>query len=186
MATDSEKIIILDRDGVINEDSTEFIRSTQDWKPIPGSLEAIARFCHAGYRVLVATNQSGIGRGLFDFDDLAAMHDKMRRLLGELGGRIDGVFFCPHTPDDHCRCRKPEPGLFLDIGHRLGVDLSLVLAVGDSARDILAAHAVGARPILVRTGSGAEVEREGSIDLSGVLICDNLAAVADDLLGQRV
>ena len=185
MASDSEKILVLDRDGVINEDSPQFVRSSQDWKPIPGSLEAIARFCHAGYRVLVATNQSGIGRGLFDFDDLAAMHDKMRRLLGELGGRIDGVFFCPHTPEDQCDCRKPEPGLFRDIGQRLRIDLAQVIAVGDSARDILAAQAVDARPILVRTGSGAALERGGGIDLSDVLICDNLAAVADELLGQR-
>lgn len=186
MPSDSEKLIILDRDGVINEDSVEFVRSSQDWKPIAGSLEAIARFSHAGYRVVVATNQSGIGRGLFDFDDLASMHDKMHRLLGELGGRIDGVFFCPHTPEAKCACRKPAAGLFQDIGKRLGISLSGVIAVGDSARDLEAARAVGARPVLVRTGSGTRVEREGETDLSDTPVYDNLAAVADSILVEKI
>jgi D-glycero-D-manno-heptose 1,7-bisphosphate phosphatase len=182
MTNNHEKLIILDRDGVINHDSPGFIRTPREWVAIPGSLEAIARFFHAGYRVLVATNQSGIGRGLFDFDDLAAMHDKMQRLLGELGGRIDGVFFCPHAPEAECPCRKPAPGLFRDIEKRLGIDLNGITVVGDSLRDLKAAQAVSARPVLVRTGTGAELERENPDELAGVSVYDDLAALANKVL----
>ena len=179
------KIVILDRDGVINEDSPDFIKSTQEWKPIPGSLEAIARLTHAGYRVLVASNQSGIGRGLFDFGALFAMHDKMHRLLAELGGRIDGVFFCPHTDDDRCDCRKPKAGLLLDIARRFQIELSSVPAVGDSLRDIQAARAAGARPILVLTGNGRETARDRPEELRGVEVYDDLLAFTAALLGQK-
>jgi D-glycero-D-manno-heptose 1,7-bisphosphate phosphatase len=179
------KIVILDRDGVINEDSPDFIKSTQEWKPIPGSLEAIARLTHAGYRVLVASNQSGIGRGLFDFGALFAMHDKMHRLLGELGGRIDGVFFCPHTDEDACDCRKPKSGLLRDIARRFQVDLGGVYSVGDSLRDIQAARNAGAKPVLVRSGNGLETLRDHSAELRGVEVYDDLLAFTTALLGQK-
>jgi D-glycero-D-manno-heptose 1,7-bisphosphate phosphatase len=179
------KLVILDRDGVINEDSPDFVKSTQEWKPIPGSLEAIARFNHAGWRVVVATNQSGIGRGLFDFGALFAMHDKMQRLLSELGGRLDGVFFCPHTPEDGCRCRKPGIGLFEDIAQRFQVNLAGVPAIGDSIRDVEAARNAGALPILVRTGNGTETLQRYPEQLSGVIVHEDLAAAAAALLGQK-
>ncbi|MGH8454164.1 MAG: D-glycero-beta-D-manno-heptose 1,7-bisphosphate 7-phosphatase [Nevskiales bacterium] len=179
------KLIILDRDGVINEDSPDFIKSTQEWRPLPGSLEAIARLCHAGWRVVVATNQSGIGRGLFDFGALFAMHDKMSRMLAEVGGRIDGVFFCPHTPEDNCRCRKPKTGLYEDIARRFQIDLANVPAVGDSIRDIRSAQDAGAMPILVKTGNGAETLREYAGQLAGVAVHDNLGSVAAALLAAK-
>jgi D-glycero-D-manno-heptose 1,7-bisphosphate phosphatase len=179
------KLIILDRDGVINEDSPDFVKSTQEWRPLPGSLEAIARLCHAGWRVVVATNQSGIGRGLFDFGALFAMHDKMSRMLAEVGGRIDGVFFCPHTPEDDCRCRKPKTGLHEDIARRFQIDLANVPAVGDSIRDIRSARDAGAQPILVKTGNGAETLREHADQLAGVTVHDNLGSVVAALLAAK-
>jgi D-glycero-D-manno-heptose 1,7-bisphosphate phosphatase len=179
------KLIILDRDGVINEDSPDFVKSTQEWRPLPGSLEAIARLCHAGWRVVVASNQSGIGRGLFDFGALFAMHDKMQRMLSEVGGRIDGVFFCPHAPEDNCNCRKPKTGLYEDIARRFQIDLASVPAVGDSIRDIRSARAAGARPVLVRTGNGAATLREYPEELSGVAVYDSLDSAATALLADR-
>ncbi|HAJ91629.1 MAG TPA: D-glycero-beta-D-manno-heptose-1,7-bisphosphate 7-phosphatase [Gammaproteobacteria bacterium] len=148
------RLIILDRDGVINEDSDEFIKSPTEWSPIRGSLEAIARLHHAGWRVVVATNQSGIARKLFDLDTLARIHETMHRRVIETGGLIDAVFFCPHGPDDNCSCRKPLPGMFYDIAARLRIDLQGVPAIGDSLRDIQAAQAAGATPLLVKTGKG--------------------------------
>jgi len=148
------QLIILDRDGVINEDSDDFIKSPTEWTPIRGSLEAIANLHRAGWRVVVATNQSGIARQLFDLDTLARIHETMHRQVIESGGQIDAVFFCPHGPDDACRCRKPLPGLFHDIAERLRIDLKGVPAIGDSLRDIQAAQAAGASPILVKTGKG--------------------------------
>ncbi|MFZ5483076.1 MAG: D-glycero-beta-D-manno-heptose 1,7-bisphosphate 7-phosphatase [Pseudomonadota bacterium] len=148
------KLIILDRDGVINHDSDQFIKSPDEWKPIAGSLEAIARLNQAGYRVVVATNQSGLGRGLFCMDTLNRIHAKMHKLVAMAGGRIDAVFLCPHPADADCECRKPKAGLFRDIAARYHLDLSGVPAVGDALRDLQAAEAVGARPILVRTGKG--------------------------------
>jgi D-glycero-D-manno-heptose 1,7-bisphosphate phosphatase len=148
-------LIIFDRDGVINEESAAYIKSPAEWRPIPGSLEAIARFNRAGWQVAVATNQAGVGRGLFDLDILTAIHRKMHAALAAVGGRIDLLVFCPHTPDDNCTCRKPEPGLLREIAERLSVSLTDVPAVGDSERDLAAARAVGARPILVHTGNGA-------------------------------
>lgn len=149
------RLVILDRDGTINEDSAEFVKSPSEWQPLPGALEAIARLNHAGWHVVVATNQSGLGRGLFDVATLNAMHAKMHAMLAAVGGRIDAVFYCPHAPDEQCRCRKPEPGLFEQIGERYGVDLQGVPAVGDSARDLVAAASAGCEPHLVLSGKSA-------------------------------
>ncbi|RCS58383.1 D-glycero-beta-D-manno-heptose 1,7-bisphosphate 7-phosphatase [Parvibium lacunae] len=157
------KLIILDRDGVINHDSDQYIKHPDEWVPLPGSLEAIARLTQEGYRVIVATNQSGIGRGLFDMATLNAMHDKMHRLVQGLGGKIDAVFFCPHTSEAQCVCRKPKPGLFQQIEERYGVSLKGVAAVGDSLRDLQAATALGCRPYLVRTGKGRKTEETGGL-----------------------
>lgn len=175
------RLIILDRDGVINEDSDAYIKSPAEWVPIPGSLEAIARLNHEGWRVVVASNQSGIARGLFDIEALMRINEKMQRAVAQLGGAIDAVFFCPHGPDDHCRCRKPKPGLLEDIGARLRVDLRGVPAVGDSRRDIDAALEVGALPILVRTGKGQQTLAKGT-GLLDVPVFDDLAGVVDSLL----
>ena len=175
------KLIILDRDGVINEDSDAYIKSPEEWRPIPGSLEAIARLSQAGYRVVVATNQSGVARGLFDLDTLMRMHDKMHRLVGDAGGQIEAVFFCPHGPDEGCGCRKPKPGMFTEIGRRLMVELDGVPAVGDSLRDLQAAEAAGATPILVRTGKGERTLAQPET-VTGIAVFDDLAAVADHLL----
>ena len=179
------KLIILDRDGVINEDSDDFIKSPEEFIPLPGSLEAIARLNHAGYTVMVATNQSGIARGLYDVGTLNRMHDKLRRLLANFGGHVDGIFYCPHGPDDNCACRKPKPGLMHDIADRLGVSLMGVPVVGDSLRDLQAARAVGAYPILVKTGKGETTLSKGK-DLDGVPVFDNLAACVEALLQQNL
>ena len=148
------KLIILDRDGVINYDSDQYIKSPAEWKPIPGSPEAIARLTQNGWRVVVATNQSGIGRGLFDMATLNAMHDKMHRIVNQAGGRIEAVFYCPDTDASKSWCRKPNPGMFHAISKRYNLPLTDVPAVGDSLRDLQAADAVGAQPILVMTGKG--------------------------------
>ena len=148
------KLIILDRDGVINIDSTQFIKSPDEWKPIPGSLEAIARLTREGWRVVVATNQSGLARGLFEMATLNAIHAKMHKAVAQAGGRIEAVFYCPHAADMECECRKPKAGLFNEIAARYGRDLQDVPAIGDSLRDLEAALSVGARPLLVRTGKG--------------------------------
>lgn len=155
------KLIILDRDGTINEDRDDFVKSAEEWVPIPRALEAIARLNHAGWHTVVATNQSGIGRGTYDMAALNAMHVKMNQLLAQQGGRIDAVFFCPHVPDDHCRCRKPLPGLFQQIGERFGVALEKVPVVGDTLRDLQAGAAVGCEPHLVRTGKAAALDDAG-------------------------
>jgi len=149
-------LIILDRDGVINEDSDDFIKSPDEWKPLPGSMEAIAQLKNAGWQIVVATNQSGIARKLFDLDTLHVIHDKMHRLAHEYGGGIDAIFFCPHGPKDGCDCRKPLPGLFTQISQRLNVSLENVPCIGDSLRDIQAAQTAGAQPVLVRTGKGTK------------------------------
>ena len=175
-------LLILDRDGVINEDSDAFIKSAAEWRPIPGSLEAIARFNRAGYTVVVASNQSGIGRRLFDLRALTAIHARMRRELVEVGGRIDAIFFCPHHPEAGCDCRKPQDGMFRQIAERFQVDLQGVAAIGDSHRDMEAARSAGASPILVLTGKGKKVA--DSARAEGIPIFSNLAAVADALLGH--
>ena len=175
------KLVILDRDGVINYDSDQFIKSPAEWKPIPGSLEAIARLCQAGWRVVVATNQSGVGRGLFDMDMLNGIHNKMHRAVQSAGGRIDAVFFCPHTAENKCSCRKPQPGMFQRIGETFKVDLAGVPAIGDSLRDLQAAAAVGARPILVLSGKGKKTQVAGGLP-EGTTVCTDLAAAVDQLL----
>lgn len=177
----SRPLIVLDRDGVINEDSKSFVKSADEWRPLPGSLDAIARLTRAGWRVVVVTNQSGLARGKFSYAALAAMHDKCARLLAPLGGRIDGWFFCPHGPDDGCRCRKPQAGLYAQAARALDCDFDSVPSVGDSARDLEAARAAGATPILVRTGNGAATEQTLAPD-SGVTVANNLADVVSDLL----
>lgn len=171
------KLVILDRDGVINHDSESFIKTPDEWRPIPGSLEAIARLNHAGYHVILATNQSGVGRGLFEVSTLNAIHDKMHRALAQIGGRIDAIFFCPHAQDSNCRCRKPKPGLLEEIARRFNVDLKDVPNIGDSLRDLQAAATVGASPMLVRTGKGAVTEREGNLP-PGTQVHDDLADAA--------
>lgn len=148
------KLVILDRDGVINFDSADFIKSPNEWRAIPGSLEAIARLNQSGYRVVVASNQSGIGRGLFDMAALNAINEKMHKALLRVGGRIDALFYCPHAQEAGCTCRKPLAGLFEQIGERFGVNLKGVPAIGDSIRDLECAAAVGAQPMLVLTGKG--------------------------------
>ena len=175
------KLVILDRDGVINYDSKQFIKSPAEWRPIPGSLEAIARLNQAGYKVVLATNQSGVGRGLFDMDTLNAIHDKMCRALQGCGGRIDAIFYCPHSVDAHCSCRKPKPGMYERIADCFNVDLSGVPAVGDSLRDLLAAAAVGAQPLLVLTGLGAQTVEAGGLP-DGTLVFPDLAAATEHIL----
>ena len=171
------KLVILDRDGVINLDSEQYIKSPEEWTPITGSLEAIARFTQAGFRVVVATNQSGLGRGLFDMATLNAMHDKMHKAVNQLGGRIDAVFFCPHAQNAGCVCRKPQPGMLVEIAERFNVALEGMPAIGDSLRDLQAANAAGARPILVLTGKGEQTLKAGGLP-EGTEIHRNLAAAA--------
>jgi len=171
------KLVILDRDGVINADSDQYIKSPEEWTPIPGSLEAIARLTQAGFRVVVATNQSGLGRGLFDMATLNAMHNKMHKAVNQLGGRIDAVFFCPHAQDAGCSCRKPQPGMLLEIAERFNLALAGVPAIGDSLRDLQAASAAGARPILVLTGKGRQTVKAGGLP-EGTEIHEDLAAAA--------
>lgn len=174
------KLIILDRDGVINYDSDQFIKSPEEWRPLPGSLEAIARLNQWGYRVVVATNQSGIGRGLFDMGTLNAIHDKMIKAAAQAGGRIEAIFFCPHPAESTCDCRKPKAGMLREIADRYNADLSGVPAVGDSLRDLLAAAAVDAQPILVLTGKGEKTRQDPKLP-ADTLIFRDLAAVAAHL-----
>jgi len=182
--TRQAKLIILDRDGVINYDSDQFIKSPDEWRPIPGSLEAIARLNHAGFRVVVATNQSGLGRGLFDMATMVAVNEKLHRALAHVGGRIDAVFYCPHAADSDCECRKPKPGLLMEIGQRFGADLTGVPCVGDSLRDLQAAQAVGAQPILVLSGKGEKTLREGNFPSNTVIFPDLAFAAAALLAGD--
>lgn len=178
------KLIILDRDGVINEDSDAFIKSPEEWRPIPGSLEAIARLCQADYRVIVATNQSGLGRKLFTIDALNAIHNKMQQAIANEGGQLHGIFFCPHGPKAGCDCRKPLPGLFQQISERFLNDLTDVPSIGDSLRDLQAASAAGARPILVRTGKGATTAKNPDLDPK-IPIFDTLSDAVDAILLQE-
>jgi D-glycero-D-manno-heptose 1,7-bisphosphate phosphatase len=182
------KLVILDRDGTINEDRDDYVKSADEWVPLPGSLEAIARLNHAGWHVVVATNQSGLGRGLFDMAALNAMHLKLNTLLAQQGGRVDAVFFCPHAPEDQCRCRKPLPGLFEQIGERYGVDLGVVPAVGDTLRDLQAASSAGCKPHLVRTGKSAGLDEAGleriRAQVPGLQIHADLGAFADALIAS--
>ena len=178
------KLIILDRDGVINQDSDAFVKNPDEWIALPGSLQAIARLTQADWTVVVATNQSGLARGLFDMDTLTAIHAKMRRELAAVGGSVDAVFMCPHGPDDDCTCRKPRPGMFEQIGHRYDVNLAGVPAVGDSLRDLQAAVAVGAHPHLVLTGKGRKTLAAGDLP-DGTRVHDSLQAFVNDLLADE-
>ena len=180
----SRRLVILDRDGVINRDSDEFIKSPSEWLPIDGSLEAIGMLSAAGFDVAVATNQSGIGRKLLDRPTLAAIHEKMRQAASEKGGDISKIAFCPHHPDDNCDCRKPKPGLLLDLSRQFGVPLINVPVIGDSARDIAAARAVNARPILVLTGNGYSTAKTFDADGESVEKYPNLLAVAQRLIDE--
>jgi D-glycero-D-manno-heptose 1,7-bisphosphate phosphatase len=178
------KLVILDRDGTINSDSDDFVKSPDEWLPLPGSLEAIARLNHGGWHVVIASNQSGLGRGLFDVASLNAMHAKMHKLLAAKGGRIDAVFYCPHSPEESCNCRKPLPGLYEQIGARFGVPLKGVPTAGDSLRDLQAGASVGCEPHLVLTGKSARF-RHGALPEglpTGTLVHQDLGAFADFLI----
>ncbi|MCA1979284.1 MAG: D-glycero-beta-D-manno-heptose 1,7-bisphosphate 7-phosphatase [Thiobacillus sp.] len=175
------KLIILDRDGVINFDSDQFIKSPDEWKPIPGSLEAIARLTREGWRVVVATNQSGLARGLFEMATLNAIHAKMHKAVAQAGGRIEAVFYCPHAADMNCECRKPRAGMLNEIAARYGSDLRGVPSVGDSLRDLLAATSVGAKPLLVQTGKGKKTLAAGGLP-EETAVFDDLSCVVDHLL----
>ena len=175
------KLVILDRDGVINHDSKQFIKSPAEWRPIPGSIDAIAKLSQAGYRVIIATNQSGIGRGLFDMDTLNAIHEKMHRAVQQAGGRIDAIFYCPHPIEADCNCRKPRTGMFERIAGCFNVDLVGTPSVGDSLRDLQAAAAVGARPLLVLTGKGTQTQAEGGLP-EGTQVFPDLATAAEEIL----
>jgi D-glycero-D-manno-heptose 1,7-bisphosphate phosphatase len=174
------RLLILDRDGVINKDSDQYIKSPEEWRPIPGSLEAIGLLTQAGYRIVVATNQSGIGRGLFDMATLNAIHNKMHKAVNQAGGRIEAVFFCPDTDASKSPCRKPNPGMFHAIAERFNTPLTNVPAVGDALRDLQAAAAVGARPLLVLTGKGKKTQAAGGLPDETQTFAD-LAAVAQVL-----
>lgn len=178
----ARRVIILDRDGVVNHDREDYIKSPDEWTPIPGSLEALGDLTRAGYRVFIVSNQSGLGRGLFDRPALDAINAKMTRLAAAQGGRIAAVYFCPHAPEARCDCRKPLPGLFHRLAAETGIALAGVPAIGDSLRDLDAAAAVGARPILVRTGKGRAAEAQ--LRNSGTPVYDDLAAAVRALLAD--
>jgi len=178
------KLLILDRDGVINQDSDQYIKSPAEWKPIKGSIEAIARLTQGGWRIVVATNQSGIARGLFDMSTLNAIHDALHRAVILAGGRIEAIFFCPHAADSNCECRKPKPGMLREIERRLNIPLAGVPYVGDSLRDMQAAATAGARPVLVLTGKGRKTREAGGLP-EGTEVFADLAAFAAHLVEQR-
>jgi D-glycero-D-manno-heptose 1,7-bisphosphate phosphatase len=174
------KLVILDRDGTINHDSDSFIKSPGEWRAIEGSVEAIARLTQSGYRAVVATNQSGIARGLFDTATLIAIHEALARAVAQAGGRIDAFFFCPHAADSACECRKPKPGMLLEVARRFNVSLANTYMVGDAHRDVEAAAAAGARPVLVLTGRGRRTLDEGGLP-AGTAVFEDLAAFAAHL-----
>ncbi|HEY9035840.1 MAG TPA: D-glycero-beta-D-manno-heptose 1,7-bisphosphate 7-phosphatase [Pseudomonadales bacterium] len=180
-------LVILDRDGVINEDSPDYIKSAEEFVFIPGSVAAIAQLRNAGFTVAVATNQSGLGRGLFDLDDLEAMHEKLHDAVHAAHGAIAGIFYCPHTPDDGCDCRKPKPGLLDAINAELGMPLQGAWLIGDSLRDLEAGVARGCKPLLVRTGKGAATEKKLSAHaaLSTIPVFDTLADAANYLVATQ-
>jgi len=180
------KLVILGRDGILNEYREEHVTTPEEWQPVPGALEAVARINHAGWHVVVATNQSGIGRGMIDMAAVNVVHAHMNRQLQVAGGRLDAVFFCPHTEQDACDCRKPKPGMLLDVGRRYGIDLANVPVVGDTARDLIAAQAAGCEPHLVLSGRAARLTPEAVQALldqvPGARAHASLAAFADFLL----
>jgi D-glycero-D-manno-heptose 1,7-bisphosphate phosphatase len=160
MPTHTTRLVILGRDGILNEFREDHVKAPEEWTPVKGALDAVARLNHAGWHVVVATNQSGIGRGMIDMAAVNAVHAYMNQRLMAQGGRLDAVFFCPHTPEEHCDCRKPLPGMMLDIARRYGVDLGAVPMVGDTLRDLLAAQAAGCEPHLVLTGRAGQIGDE--------------------------
>lgn len=178
-------LIILDRDGVINYDSDKYIKSPDEWIAIPGSLEAIAKLNQAGFTIAVATNQSGIGRKLYSEKTLRLIHEKMQNELKKVGGHIDKIFYCPHTANDHCDCRKPKTGLFEQITAQYKVSLQNVPVIGDSLRDLQAAKKMGCKVILVRTGNGEALLRQQT-PLKDVLVFDDLAAAADAIINKTI
>ena len=180
------KLIILDRDGVINEDSDHYIKSVDEWLPIPGSIEAIAKLSKSGFTIAVATNQSGIGRGYYSLDALDVMHSKMCTLVKNNGGIISGIFFCPHHPDEQCDCRKPKPGLVNQIEEAFNCNAKGSIFVGDSLKDLQVAVVKHCKPILVRTGKGERTLEKGLGELSNTPIFNNLAAVADAILKGEI
>lgn len=175
-------LVMIDRDGVINEDSHAFIKTVAEWRPIAGSLEAIAAFTRAGWRVAVVTNQSGVGRGLYDEQTLAAIHAHMVERVRAAGGELAGIYYCPHLPEDGCECRKPRPGMFRALERELRLSVAGAPYIGDRVSDVEAAEAVGARPILVRTGTGAATE--ALLAGRAVPVFDDLAAAARSLLAE--
>lgn len=184
----NNKLIILDRDGVINEDSDEYVKSLEEWIPIPGSIEAIADLSKAGYVIAVATNQSGIGRGLFDLDELENMHNKLTVLVEEFGGEIAGIFYCPHTPEDNCSCRKPKSGLIEAIGSELQLNTAGAYMVGDSQRDLEAGIHKGCLPVLVKTGKGLKtlnsLSEKNPVLFAQTKVFDDLRTFANQLLAN--
>lgn len=190
------KLIILDRDGVINQDSPDFIKSPEEWIPIDGSLEAIGRLSQAGYEVVILTNQSGVGRGLIKADMLAQIHVRMTDYIQQHGGKIQIILYCPHHPDEGCDCRKPKTGLYQELTDRLNVNLMNCYSVGDSMRDLLAAKSAGALPVLVKTGNGKRtlktakrnqnLDNDQSLSLDDLVVFDNLAKFVDALLNDKI
>jgi len=178
------KMIILDRDGVINHDSDDYIKSADEWMPIAGSLDAISELKKAGYLVTIATNQSGIGRGLFSEQTLQDIHAKMAKLLAMQGASIDGIYYCPHDPQANCICRKPKPGLLIKIAEDFNIDLTETLFIGDNISDIKAAEMARAKPILLRTGKGERVI-QNSPEAADVPVYDDLAHFVRDTLKSR-
>ncbi|MFT4266227.1 MAG: D-glycero-beta-D-manno-heptose 1,7-bisphosphate 7-phosphatase [Xenophilus sp.] len=188
MPTTPFKLVILDRNGSINVHRDDFVKSETEWAPLPGALEAIARLNQAGWHVVIASNQSGLGRGLFDVASLNAMHAKMHKMLAAIGGRIDAIFYCPHSPDENCDCRKPRPGLFRQIGERYGIDLQGVPAAGDSLRDLLAGAAAGCEPHLLLTGMGEACRGVHPLPPeypAGTVVHEDLGAFARWLLARE-
>ena len=181
------KLVILDRDGTINEEGADFVESPEAWRPLPGALEGIAKLNHAGWHVVVASNQASLGRGLIEVATLNAIQSKMHKMLAAAGARVDAVFYCPHAPDEGCHCRKPQPGLFEQIGERFGVDLKGLPTVGDSADDLVAGAVAGCEPHLVLTGKGAQYRGRPLPDFfpPGTHVHDNLAAFAEFLINRQ-
>ncbi len=176
------KIILLDRDGVINQESDKFVKSTDEFHLISGSVDAIANLSQAGFKVVVCTNQSGLGRGLFTMEDLNAMHEKLHQSVEQAGGVIDAIMFCPHTPDDNCNCRKPKPGMIIDICERFNVEnICQVMMIGDSIRDLQAIANVGGIPILVKTGNGKKTLAKEVLP-TNTLVFDNLLAASEYII----
>lgn len=178
------KLLVLDRDGVINEDSPEYIKAPEEWFPIPGSIEAIAELSRAGWSIVVATNQSAVGRGMISVDTLNRINAKMHRVVAAAGAHIDAVFFCPHNPDEECNCRKPKPGMLEEISRRYHLNAMDLIMVGDSLRDLQSVAALDGLPILVRTGKGRKTEAAGGLP-ANTLVFDDLQAVASYLLAHE-